>query len=58
MNINNIANKTLDFTVKRIAELTGILLVVFSIFIFISLVSYAPEDPNFIFSDNTEIKIS
>ena len=26
MNINNIANKTLDFTVKRIAELTGILL--------------------------------
>ena len=56
MNINNIANKTLDFTVKRIAELTGILLVVFSILIFISLVSYAPEDPNFIFPDNTEIK--
>ena len=54
MNINNIANKTLDFTVKRIAELTGILLVVLSILLFISLVSYYPKDPNFIFSDPTE----
>ena len=54
MNINNIANKALDFTVKRIAELTGILLVVLSILLFISLVSYYPKDPNFIFSDPTE----
>ena len=54
MNINNIANKTLDFTVKRIAELTGILLVVLSILLFISLVSYYPKDPNFIFSGPTE----
>ncbi|MBC8296430.1 MAG: DNA translocase FtsK 4TM domain-containing protein [Pelagibacterales bacterium] len=54
MNINNIANKTLDFTTKRIAELTGILLVVLSILLFISLASYYPKDPNFIFSDPTE----
>ena len=54
MNINNIANKALDFTVKRIAELTGILLVVLSILLFISLVSYYPKDPTFTFSDPTE----
>jgi len=56
MNINNIINKTLDFTVKRIAELTGTLLIILSILLLISLISYSPEDPNFIFPDNTEIR--
>ena len=56
MNINNILNKTFDFIVKRTAELTGILLVFISIFLVISLLSYSPEDPNFIFSKDTEIK--
>ena len=56
MNINNILNKTFDFIVKRTAELTGILLVFISIFLVISLLSYSPEDPNFIFSKDTKIK--
>ena len=56
MNINNLLNKTFDFVVKRISELVGLLLVILSILLFISLISYSPEDPNFIFSDNTEIK--
>ena len=56
MNINNLLNKTFDFVVKRIAELVGLLLVILSILLFISLISYSPEDPNFIFPDNAEIK--
>jgi len=56
MDITNLLNKTLNFTVKRIAELLGILLVILSILLFVSLVSYSPEDPNFIFPENTEIK--
>ena len=56
MNIKNLSIKTLDFTIKRVAEITGIFLICISILIFLSLVSYSPEDPNFIFTENTEIK--
>ena len=56
MNINSIFNKTFDFIIRRTAELIGILLIFISIFLFISLSSYSPNDPNFIFSKNTEIK--
>ena len=56
MDIKNIAHKILDFTIKRIAELSGISLITISILLFISLISYSPEDPNFIFPENTEIK--
>ncbi len=56
MNIKSLSKKTLDFTIKRLAEITGILLVCTSILLFISLASYSPEDPNFIFSEKSEIK--
>ena len=56
MNINNLLNKTIDFTTKRVAELIGLLLIFLSILLLISLISYSPEDPNFIFPENTEIK--
>jgi len=56
MEIKSIINKTLDFSVKRLFELIGIILVVLSIILFISLYSYSPEDPNFIFNENSEIK--
>ena len=56
MDIKNFAHKILDFTIKRIAELSGISLITISILLFISLISYSPEDPNFIFPENTEIK--
>jgi len=56
MDIKNFAYKILDFTIKRIAELSGLSLITISILLFISLMSYSPEDPNFIFPENTEIK--
>ncbi len=56
MNIKNLSRKTLDFTIKRVAEITGIFLICISALIFLSLISYSPEDPNFIFTENTEIK--
>ena len=55
MNLKNLSKKTLDFTVKRVAEIIGILLICVSIFLFLSLVSYSPDDPNFIFKEKTEI---
>ena len=49
-------NKISTFCINRLAELVGIAIVSLSIFLMISLISYSPEDPNFIFTDNTEIK--
>mgnify|MGYP006224259457 CR=1 FL=1 len=56
MIFKNYINKIGDFIIKRLAELIGIFLIVTSILLFISLISYSPEDPNFIFPENQEIK--
>ena len=55
MKIKNFFGKIVDFTLKRLAELVGLLLVIISILLFLSLISYSPEDPNFIFPENTKI---
>tara|TARA_B100001175_G_scaffold134515_1_gene114364 strand:- start:1458 stop:3551 length:2094 start_codon:yes stop_codon:yes gene_type:complete len=55
MEIKSFFGKIVDFTLKRFAELVGLLLVITSILLFLSLISYSPEDPNFIFPENTEI---
>ncbi len=56
MNIKNLSKKTLDFTIKRVAEIIGIFLIIASVLLFLALFTYSPEDPNFIFTDNTNIK--
>ena len=56
MKIKNIIDKTGSFLLKRLSELIGASLLIFSILFLASLVSYSPEDPNFIFPENTEIK--
>jgi len=55
MNIKDLSKKSLDFTIKRVAEIIGILLICLSTLFLLSLISYSPEDPNFIFSENTVI---
>ena len=55
MNIKKIVNITLLFIAKRLTEIFGFLILSAGIFLFVSLVSYSPEDPNFIFPDNTKI---
>ena len=56
MKIKNILDKITNFLLKRLSELIGLILLGFSIFLFVSLISYSPEDPNFIFPENAEIK--
>ena len=55
MEIKTFFNKIFDFTLKRFAELIGLLLIISSILLFLSLITYSPDDPNFIFPENTEI---
>ena len=56
MIIKKYINKIANFTLRRFAEFIGILLISISILLFISLVSYSPQDPNFIFPENKIIE--
>ena len=56
MNIKKTANLLINFTFKRLAEIFGIVIFFAGLLLLISLLSYSPEDPNFIFPKNTEIK--
>ncbi len=56
MDIKKISDTALLFIAKRLTEIFGILISFIGVILLISLISYSPEDPNFIFPDNTEIK--
>ena len=56
MDIKKTANLLLNFTLKRLAEISGIVIFSAGILLFIALFSYSPDDPNFIFPKDTEIK--
>ena len=54
---SQILNKINNFIKNRLIELSGFLLILISIFLLASIVSYSPSDPNFIYTpENTEIK--
>ena len=56
MDIKSIGRKTLDFTIKRLVEIMGIFLIIVSVLLFVALLSYSPEDPNFVFTENITVK--
>ena len=52
-----ILTKINNFLKNRLIELLGVVLVLVSIFLMASIISYSPSDPNFIYeSEKTEIK--
>ncbi|MDC3138495.1 DNA translocase FtsK [Candidatus Pelagibacter sp.] len=56
MDIKKTANSFANFTIKRIAEILGITVFGAGVLLLLALLTYSPEDPNFIFSENTKIK--
>jgi len=56
MNIKKTADLLLNFTLKRLAEIFGILISLTGVMLFLALITYSPNDPNFIFPDNTKIE--
>ena len=56
MEFKKLANNTINFGINRIIETAGITLVVLGLLLLVSLATFSPDDPNFIFPDNTEIK--
>ena len=55
MNLKKTANLLLNFMVNRLAEILGLITSFAGLLLLLSLLTYSPNDPNFIFPDNTEI---
>ena len=56
MEFKKLANNTINFGINRIIEIAGIAFVIIGLLLLVSLATFSPDDPNFIFPDNTEIK--
>ena len=56
MEIKKIASTSLDFIIKSVVQICGFLISLKGLFLLISLLSYFPDDPNFIIDKNTEIQ--
>jgi len=56
MKIEQFLIKTRDFLIKRVTELISLILMISSFSILISLITYSPNDPNFIIDNTSEIQ--
>ena len=56
MNIKKTANLLLNFAIRRLTEIFGIVVFFVGLMLLTALISYSPDDPNFIFPENTKIK--
>ena len=55
MDFKKSIEKIKDFSLKRLVEFIGIIILISAILILLSLISYNPNDPNFIYPENQEI---
>ena len=56
MKLKILANNVINFTVNRIIEIFGATILMAGVLLLASLITFSPEDPNFIFPNDTEIK--
>jgi S-DNA-T family DNA segregation ATPase FtsK/SpoIIIE len=55
MKIKKTANLFINFVIKRMAEIFGVIIFLSGTMLLVALMTYSPEDPNFIFPENTKI---
>jgi len=56
MKFKKLANLVINFGINRVIDVVGLCAVIVGFLLLISLISFSPDDPNFIFPGNTEIK--
>ena len=56
MDIKKLTNLIIIFTINRLIEIIGIIVILIGFLLLIALISYSPSDPNFIFPENTQIE--
>ena len=55
MELKKLANNAINFGVNRVIEIFGVTILILGILLLISLITFSPDDPNFIFPNDTEI---
>ena len=55
MDIKKITNTALNFIIERLIEILGLLISFLALLLIVALITYSPEDPNFIFPEGTQI---
>ena len=56
MKIKKITITIIQFCLNRVIEILGVSISLAGLLLLVALISYSPEDPNFIFPENMEIK--
>ena len=56
MKLKILANNALNFGVNRVIEIVGMAILITGALLLASLITFSPDDPNFIFPNNTKIK--
>ena len=56
MDFKNLLINARNIVLYKIIETIGVGIIILGLLFFISLITYSPNDPNFIFSENKEIK--
>ena len=56
MKLKKLANNAINFSINRVIEIIGVTILITGILLLASLITFSPDDPNFIFPDNTKIK--
>ncbi len=56
MEIRTLTNNIVGFIIRRFIELSGLIISIIGLLLLVALLSYSPEDPNFIFPKNTKIQ--
>ena len=56
MDFKNILLNTTNIIINKIIQIFGIIAIIFGFLFLLSLISYSPDDPNFIFSKSEDIK--
>ncbi len=55
MNIKKITNSALQFIIHRLIEIIAVSVTIIGLLLITALITYSPNDPNFIFPENTQI---
>jgi S-DNA-T family DNA segregation ATPase FtsK/SpoIIIE len=56
MKLKKLANNAINFTINRVIEILGVSILIAGFLLLAALITYSPDDPNFVFPDNTQIK--
>jgi S-DNA-T family DNA segregation ATPase FtsK/SpoIIIE len=56
MKLKKLASNTINFGINRVIEIIGVAILATGVLLLASLVTFSPDDPNFIFPSDTKIK--